>query len=170
MTAPATLAASIRPYPEYSRANSYPWSSFPPRRAQRVGIGPTPRSGRSAAFFDPLFSLSHTHSLSLSLSHSHSHTHSHTLSHSQTHTHTRTHKHGKVGFTLASMMQTPHWPAPGQCVHGSAQQVMRQTEPKQNPFRKCWQTEPFSKMLVLRSHPGCVRGGARCRTELCTVT
>jgi len=29
----------LRPYPEYSRANSYPWSPFPPRRA-RPGSGP----------------------------------------------------------------------------------------------------------------------------------
>ena len=29
----------VRPYPEYSRANSYPWSPFPPRRA-RPGPGP----------------------------------------------------------------------------------------------------------------------------------
>jgi len=29
---------SLRPYPEYSRANSYPWSPFPPRRA-RPGPG-----------------------------------------------------------------------------------------------------------------------------------
>ena len=29
----------VLPYPEYSRANSYPWSPFPPRRA-RPGPGP----------------------------------------------------------------------------------------------------------------------------------
>ena len=31
--------AALRPYPEYSRANSYPWSPFHPRRA-RPGPGP----------------------------------------------------------------------------------------------------------------------------------
>ena len=31
----------LRPYPEYSRANSYPWSPFPPRRARP---GPCPHS------------------------------------------------------------------------------------------------------------------------------
>jgi len=35
----AQVTVTLRPYPEYSRANSYPWSPPPPRRA-RPGPGP----------------------------------------------------------------------------------------------------------------------------------
>jgi len=35
----AGFLPALRPYPEHSRANSYPWSPFPPRRA-RPGPGP----------------------------------------------------------------------------------------------------------------------------------
>ena len=38
------LPKVLRPYPEYSRANSYPWSPFPPRRACP---GPGPHSFRT---------------------------------------------------------------------------------------------------------------------------
>ena len=52
------LLPSVRPflsgcdhhgYPEYSRANSYPWSPFPPRRARP---GPGPHRGASGSFLE----------------------------------------------------------------------------------------------------------------------
>ena len=45
--APTTSSpwSPLRPYPEYSRANPYPWSPFPPRRARP---GPGPHKQRNA--------------------------------------------------------------------------------------------------------------------------
>ena len=41
----AQVTVTLRPYPEYSRANSYPWSPPPPRRA-RPGPGPHTQRAR----------------------------------------------------------------------------------------------------------------------------